>query len=51
MFNPLLQRWRKSTGIPLPSKKLPVVEFFNAPSLFEPGTSYTYSSMLLVYHL
>ncbi|TVY15915.1 Acyltransferase LovD [Lachnellula arida] len=43
-LNPLLQQWRQLTGIPLPSKKLPVVEFFNVPLLFEPGSSYVYST-------
>lgn len=50
MFNPLLQQWRQSTGIPLPSKKLPIVEFFNVPLLFEPGSSYMYSSMFCAEH-
>ncbi|TVY33130.1 Acyltransferase [Lachnellula subtilissima] len=44
MFNPLLQQWRQSTGIQLPAKKLPVVEFFHVPLLFEPGSSYIYST-------
>ncbi|TVY48459.1 Acyltransferase LovD [Lachnellula cervina] len=40
---PMLQ-WRQITGIPLPAKKLPVVEYFNVPLLFEPGSSYMYST-------